>query len=149
MKLRIAALLQPSDIDSLKSDTTLFDLLRPELIEAGHILAEPRPKSPDAMSDQELEGWDRVTLDSRLFMKMIEEALRRGLPWSLGAIMEIVQSNSNLMSVDANFDFLSDVSDAPSGSSKAKAWLRLHGHTLTWDATLRKWVIPLSRRPGP
>ena len=150
LKLRIAALLQPSDIDSLKSDTTLFDLLRPELIEAGHILAEvPRPKSPDAMSDQELEGWDRVDLSSPLLMPMIEEAFRRGLPWSLEAIMEIVQSDSQIMAKDSNFNFLSSVSDAPSGSHRAKAWLRLHGHKLIWDATLRKWVIPLIRGPGP
>ena len=150
LKRRIAALVQPSDIDSLQLNKPLFHLLKPELIEAGHNLPEmPRPKSPKEMSDQELEGWDRVALDSRLFTKMIEEALRRGLPWSLEAIMEIVQSDSNLMSADANFDFLSSVSDAPFGSSRAKGWLRLHGHKLIWDTNLRKWVIPLIRGPGP
>ena len=149
LQRRIAALVQPEDIDRLQTEPALLDFLRYVLKRAGHQVPEKALlKSPKEMSDQELEGWDRVYLGSFQQFKMLEEALRRGLPWSMKAILEIATTDLFNTYLMVNPTYLKSIIDCPQ-YAYLPSWLRTHGSTLIWDAARGKWVIMPSADPAP
>jgi hypothetical protein len=161
VRQRIAALATPAEAASWQADPDLFKFLQPALIQSGKI-PTPEPGLPPvswnaaALTDEALAAWDQEKVDSSKPPEMIAEAMRRGLPWSMAAAVELMRSNirqyrvKELLALEQTArEVIENPWRGPADSYKLWAWLKSHYQNLVFDPVRRKWVLPEAAPPNP
>ena len=142
---RIAALMSKEEAAALRrQEPALFNYLRNALLDAGLVsMAELEPKKPGTMTDRDLaESWDRRAKEKLLPMDLLEEAMRRGLPWAKMVVVELIQVNAYGRDINQMIQLMASISDCPTDHEKARRWLRRHAARMEWDPATKRWVVP-------
>jgi hypothetical protein len=147
LRRRLNALLTTEKRNAIQRPPVLLDWLR----DGSYGLAEDaKISSLQDLDDTALEErWKDARQRPRLDSSPLAEALRRGLPWAIPALAEVVEF---LPDSDAMHDLESVVRRVvgeriPPG--EAMAWLAANVHRLVWDAASRKWILPAPAPAAP
>ncbi len=144
LRRRIAELLTPEDVPSLRQRAGLFHYLSGELV-ARKLITRREADGPEweDRSDGTLrQRWEDSVRTELLCIPALEQAARRGLPWVPGAVAEVMDLAPGTGEAIHIHSFMSALSDCPQAADAGMTWLRDNAAKLNWDASRQRWVLP-------